>query len=167
MKFKIGREREAAGMQFQTQPRRPTAPPAGRKDAPGRGGVIGHPSAGSQFAAETDELLGQPRIEAAAAEAERGRGERLASHGLASPAPSHPAMARRIGEERGEPEARDRPVPEAGQKFAAYAVPRIIARLKNRYGNIRAPQGRAECEAGEAAANDFNGPFHLLCAIRR
>jgi hypothetical protein len=69
-------------------------------------------------------------------------------------------VVRRIGEKGHEAEAGHGLFIEAGDEFTAHAVPGIIARFKNCHGHIRAPQGRAECEAGEAAADDFDGEFH-------
>lgn len=63
-----------------------------------------------------------------------------------------------VGKVRPEVEAGNGLVGESGDKFAADTVARIATGFEERYGNFGAAQGESESQAGEAAADDFDGP---------
>ena len=67
-------------------------------------------------------------------------------------------MVQRIGKVRSETECGDSGGGESGDKFAADAMARIVAGLKNCHRHAGAAERESERKSGQAAADDFDGP---------
>ena len=91
------------------------------------------------------------------AQPERGRGELLEARRLTVDEPCDLAMRQSVVEQRSELQARDCRGGEAGDEFAAHAMPRVAAGLVDRDRHALALECEPQRESRESAADDFDG----------
>ena len=117
---------------------------------------IGQAARGAQITTGGDKRLGEPGVEGVTTEAERRLRQTLRPHGLIAEKPFHFTMLQGVGEKRLQPKAGDGAGVETGDEFAADPVPWIASGLVQHDGHVLPPQGEAERETGETAADNFD-----------
>ena len=162
VQFEVVGQRQSAKVLFEAHPGRTgRGASTASQHASGPRGCVGAVS-GDEFAAEPGELGGQGGVEPVTAEAEGGIGKLQPERGPAGLVPDNATGRACAAQRAGEVQGLLGILVQRGDEFAADPVTRIVAGLADGHGQAPVPQGDAERQTGESAADDFDRPrrFH-------